>query len=167
MSKNIFKKICLALSIILACSFVPSMMICSAGNIVEKLGKIEVDWKKEVCFNSICGEMYGVKLHPEFYSDIATAIVEPSNHTSEYNIMIKYNDSTERNIGLKGPWNVNFSTKDFPDPIVCVSMMENEAKDTFSGAINVNSDKFTCTSAASLIAPIGTIVAAILGLLVL
>lgn len=168
MSKKLFKKLYLAFSIILACSFIPSMMMCYAQTIVENLGTIEVDGKNEVCFNPLCGEMYGVKTHPKFYSDTAKAIIDPSNNTSEYVVAIKYKDSTSLHMPLKGSSSINFSTENFPDPIVCVSMMDEGIKNTFEGSIDTNSNQFTCTSFAySLIAPIGAMIATILGLLAL
>lgn len=172
MSKKLFKKLCLAFSIILACSFVPSMMMCNANVFVE-LGEIEVNGgSNEGCFQTMCGEKYGVKLHPEFDSETVDVIINAAKPDTRFKATIARTPKDNNPLwiaGCTGKTTHTIDTDFFTDPKICIiNDMPEGTSDKFNCSIDLKSDKATCTSAASsLIAPVGAIIATILSLLVL
>ena len=177
MSKKLFKKLCLALSIALACSFVPSMMLCSAHNysIISPLGTIEVKatgkdfWG---CFPISCAQ---------FTAKNADFVANALNPNTKFSMQILDRQNTNNVLektDLIGTGKLNFPKNQFSyNPLFCIknNMLE-ETKYNFTGQVEISSTdepiSITCTadatsSAASLIAPIGAIVATILGFLAL
>ena len=190
LSKNIFKKLCLMLSIILACSFIPSMVMCCAEkSTTQNFGEIEIshDSRGEGTRHIFCMEVEN-----EEKLNFTTQLTNYSSANLP-NFLLNMFECADKNCNNRKTECVFgsslFNTTEPVSHIVEGDQLKNcnidhfeiimfdnfpigeKAKFKSELTASTNSSEplitSTCSAAASLIAPIGAIFATLLGLLAL